>query len=116
MTFEWETTPEDAFGDMAKNYTDWVWQVAYLVCQARAPEIENWMKANAPWTDRTGNARQTLYAQVIPALQEILVLLDHGVDYGLWLEVANAGRYAIVTPAVDYWAPILMADFRRHLQ
>ena len=80
-----------------------------------APRIEADARRSAPWTDRTGNARQTLYTKVIPALGEIVILLSHGMDYGIYLELKNAGRYAIISPAIDHFLPIIMADIQRAL-
>lgn len=111
MSFEWDgAPPERVFGDMAESYAAALHRAVVLVMQQRKPEIENWMKANALWTDRTGNARQTLNTQVIEDLTEVVMELAHGMEYGFWLEVANAGRFAILTPAIDYWTPILLAD------
>lgn len=79
-------------------------------------KIEAWMRANAPWTDRTGDARKELRAEVIDITgKAALILLRHGVDYGLWLEVANAGKYAILGRALDTWAPIIWRDIQLEL-
>ena len=56
----------------------------------------SWMKINAPWTDDTGAARASLTAT--PGHREITV--SHGVHYGIWLEVANSGRFQILAPAI----------------
>lgn len=62
---------------------------------------ENWMRTNAKWTDRTTNARNGLFAVVIDDIgtDVWLLVLSHTVSYGIWLEVANNGQYAIVRPA-----------------
>jgi hypothetical protein len=79
-----------------------------------APEIQNWMKENAPWTDRTGNARQGLYTEVQDVANVMVsIILSHGVDYGLFLEVSNQGRYAIINPAIDHFGPKVWADVKR---
>jgi hypothetical protein len=78
-----------------------------------APQIEAWMKENASWTDRTGNARQTLHAESFKALNEIGIVISHGMDYGLWLELANGGRYSILSLALDYWGPRFFEAVRR---
>lgn len=69
-----------------------------------APQIESWMKANAPWTDRTGNARQGLYAEVEQLITDMVSIVIGGrVSYTYWLEVANQGKYAVIAPALDFW-------------
>lgn len=34
------------------------------------------------------------------------------VPYALWLEIANQGRYGIISKAIDYWSSRLMNDIR----
>lgn len=77
-------------------------------------KIEEWMRANAVWTDRTGDARRELRAEVLDITgKAVLILLRHGVDYGgLYLETMQAGRFAIITPALDVWAPIIWRDLQ----
>lgn len=72
----------------------------------KAAEIEGYMKKNAIWTDRSGMARQTLTARVSqPKTNIIRITCAHGVDYGIWLELAHDKNYAIVAPTINYYAP-----------
>ena len=112
----WQTDPEEAFTNLFDAYAQAVFNAVFVACQRRAPAMENWMKANAPWTDRTGNARQTLKTEVVPALAEIIIYLRHGMTYGFWLETKNAGRYAIISPAIDHWLPIILQDIQAVLR
>ena len=75
-------------------------------------EIETWMKTNARWIDRTGNARQSLYAEVTRLTDSVLLAFDHGMDYGFYLELSHAGRYAIIAPALDEFAPRIWRDVK----
>lgn len=59
-----------------------------------------YMKMNAPWTDRTGNARAGLYAQSRHDRNSHEIILSHSVAYGIWLEIANSGEYQIILPSV----------------
>lgn len=59
-----------------------------------------WMKLNAPWTDDTGAARASLTALALNHGSQHEILLAHGVKYGIWLEVANSGRFQILSPAM----------------
>lgn len=110
MSFQWIVPPEQAFTELYDDYARRIYVGIQAIMKRRAPEIEAWMKANAVWTDRTGNARQTLYTEVESALTEITMLLAHGVDYGQWLELAHQGKYAIIGPALDFWARIIWND------
>lgn len=69
-----------------------------------AAAMEEWAKQNAPWTDRTGNARKGLYgfAGGTHGGEEgkgaYYAGVSHGddIDYGIWLEVRWNGRYSII--------------------
>lgn len=114
--FHWEKPPEEALDELGDAYAAAIHEGIKAVAQRWAPEIENWMQQNAPWTDRTGNARQSLYTEVEEvAGQMVRIILSHGVYYGIFLELKNAGRYAIVNPALDHFAPKIWADVRRML-
>ena len=64
--------------------------------------LETYAKENAPWEDRTANARQTLHALVDDLAKDVVALyLSHGVTYGLWLEIANGGKYAVIWPTIE---------------
>lgn len=77
--------------------------------QRFAAQAQDEMKTGAPWTDRTGAARASLTARANISATEGVITLSHGVDYGIWLEVANQGRYAIVGPTVASFGPKVMA-------
>lgn len=112
MPFKWSVTPEQAFGDLADDYNTAVNNAVYALAQRYEPEIEAWMKSNASWTDRTGNARQTLHAKAAQDLAYDLVAIffRHGMEYGKYLELSNGGRYAIIGPALDHFGPKIWAD------
>lgn len=63
--------------------------------------LERAAKDDAPWTDRTANARQGLHTFVQELANDTVILyLAHGVDYGVYLETKYAGRYAIIWPTI----------------
>lgn len=68
------------------------------VCQLHAGEAEGYMKNNAPWKDRTGVARASLHSKVLIDKDNITIRLSHGVEYGVYLEYAHGGKYAILNP------------------
>lgn len=114
--FFWKTPPEKAFGGLTISYERQVKRAVAAIMLQRAPQIRGWLQVNAPWKDHTGNARQTLNTFVVELADAIVVTLTHGMDYGIYLETKNAGRYAIIAPGVDYWAPILLEDVRALLR
>lgn len=110
--FEWIVAPEDAFAELFDHLTQEVRRAVSIVLDRRKVEIQAWMQENAPWDDRTGNARQTLWTEFHAAFESMSITFGHGVEYGWWLEMANAGRYSIIMPALDHWKPIIMADIK----
>lgn len=71
-----------------------------------AAVMETYAKQNASWTDRTGIARQSLHTIVEQLGKDTVNLyLSHGVDYGIFLEVRWAGRYAIIWPTIEAHLP-----------
>lgn len=104
--FRWIVPPEQAWGEMANGYIRAIHYGVYGIMLQNKPGVERWMKINAPWKDRSGNARQTLWTRVdeIP-LQMVSLEMHHGMEYGFWLEVRFQGTYAIITPAINYWGP-----------
>lgn len=73
---------------------------------------ESEMKANAPWTDRTGNARNGLAATSGSDGDVHVLVLYHQVPYGIYLEVKNSGEYAIIMPTVQSIGPRVMESTR----
>lgn len=65
------------------------------------PQVEGYMKSNARWTDRTSNARNGLTATyVFDAPSTHVIVCYHSVPYGIWLEIANSGRFRIIIPTI----------------
>jgi hypothetical protein len=72
-------------------------------------------KQNAPWEDRTTDARENLHYDITYERDgSMSVWLAHGgggagkrdtkeVPYGIWLEVRWGGKYAIILPTIDHF-------------
>lgn len=73
-------------------------------------EAPGFMKLNAPWTDRTGNARAGLHAKLnIENRGEAFELIFAGtVYYQIFLEARFSGKFAIIMPTVNYFGGLLM--------
>jgi hypothetical protein len=71
------------------------------------------MKVEAPWTDRTGNARRTLHGALREGANYFIVSLSHGVFYGVFLEKCNEQRFAIVDPTLPTVKDNIMDAIRR---
>lgn len=84
-------------------------------CHRAAAAGEQYMKANAPWTDRTGTARRGLYGAAAQSGDQFAVVFSYGpdIDYGFWLENRFNGRFAIVLPTQEVfsnWLPRFVAE------
>ena len=82
-----------------------------MYASTKASEIQSKMKMNRPWTDRTGMAKTLLNAKVSqPDKNTIRITLSHGVDYGIWLELAHEKNYAIIEPTIREEGPRIVDD------
>lgn len=88
---------------------------AYMVQKAR--EFEAYMKANRPWTDRTGAARANLSAKVQTSAKKYAntMQLAHGVPYGVYLEYSMERRFAIIEPTIRIKGPEIVSDLQGKL-
>lgn len=83
-------------------YRGKVHQACVAVATYFAPVVEAEAKSNAPWTDRTGNARQGLIGFEKDVSETLVELyLAHRVEYGIHLELRNSARYAIILPTLE---------------
>lgn len=85
--------------------------VVLMYASTKASELQGKMKLNRPWTDRTGMAKALLTAKVSqPSKQLVRITLAHGVEYGIWLELAHEKNYAIIAPTVREEGPRIVQD------
>jgi hypothetical protein len=73
-----------------------------------AREVQDYAQQNAPWEDRTGEARRGLTAIGEQRLTKYTITLFHTVSYGIWLEVRWDGRFAIIVPTIEVMGPRFM--------
>lgn len=81
---------------------DWAEAAIQMYAEQGALKLQNFARENRKWTDRTGHARQRLTGYVGKIPQGYRITLAHGVDYGLWLELAHEKRFAIIPPSIEY--------------
>lgn len=85
------------------------------MCKER---ITPYAKKNAPWRDRTGNARRTLEATAKlkgRVVQNVEVTLSHGVWYGYRLETWFNKRYEIIWPTIRALSPEITRTYNNFL-
>lgn len=73
-----------------------------MYAETGALKLQNYAKQNAPWTDRTGHARQRLNSYVSAVSNGYKIALAHGVFYGIWLELAHEKRFSIIPHTINY--------------
>ena len=78
--------------------------MVYLNYQSN--KLTSYMQINRPWRDRTGEAKRRLNVKpTSPDSETLRLVLSHGVPYGVWLEMANEKRYAIINPTIKTQGP-----------
>ena len=88
---DWDEVVKDAFLDSAPG----------LVAAAQA---------DAPWEDRTGDARNQLHTEVEINNGEVNLYLGHGVEYGFWLETIQNGNFAVIMPTLERLGPSILRE------
>jgi len=84
--------------------------------------VERHMKHNAPWSDRTTNARNGLRAEAGKSGRTIagstfFIMLWHSVTYGLFLELGTRYMQArpIIVPTMRIYAPKVIGTLTKIL-
>lgn len=77
-------------------------------------EVQGYAQDNAPWQDITGDARNGLTAEVYTEGDDVILSLSHSVEYGQWLETIQSGRFAIIMPTLEAYAPMIFKDVGAH--
>ena len=118
----WRMTPNE-LASAVEQYGDRVLRAVAAVAQYTATAMQNDAKANAAWTDRTGNARTGIFgtSEADFAANVVTIYLSHGatIDYGVFLELGNgsgggpgSGKYAIIMKTMQAHYEPLMAMLR----
>lgn len=103
MTIHWDADElVSALNNLGRAFTSKEYGGLLMLMQTAASKMESWAKQNAPWTDRTGQARQRLTGQAYWENANIVVAaIAHQVDYGIWLELAHQRKYAILEKTIE---------------
>lgn len=73
-----------------------------MYAETGGQKLVEFAKENRKWTDRTGHARQRLNSEVSKLANGYRIYLAHGVDYGIWLELAHEKRFSIIPQTIEY--------------
>lgn len=100
--------------DISKNLgrmTQKVGAAVMMYAVTQASQMQAYMVTNHKWTNRTFMAEKTLSAVVSKPNEHIIrITLAHGVDYGIWLELAHEKNFAIIQPTLNVYGPRVIED------
>jgi hypothetical protein len=105
-SFQWQA------GTLTKNMKMMepkVQRALIALTETYATKIESAARSDAPWTDRTANARNGLTTATEHLPTRHTIILFHKVPYGIWLEVVKDGKNAIIMPTIRKQSKLLMA-------
>lgn len=115
ITMHWDTPTGTAAGraGLAKNVRELDDKLADKITnifQFHEDYATNYAKLAAPWTDQTGNARAGLHATSAVGINKNHweLIVAHSMTYGIYLEVCNSGKYAIIMPTIQYIGPKIL--------
>jgi hypothetical protein len=73
-----------------------------MILQIAATKMAGWAKVNKPWTTRTGDAQRRLTGRAYwEDSKTVTAVVEHQVHYGVWLELARQGKYAILEKSIE---------------
>ncbi|GIM32710.1 hypothetical protein [Paraclostridium bifermentans] len=76
-----------------------------LLGDSIAKDMEAYAKTNRPWGDISGDARDRLHGDSQNLGNKVRCSISHGIDYGVYLEMCNEGKYRILKPTIDAVGP-----------
>lgn len=85
-------------------------EVIETIVDANFIEAVGYAQSNAPWTDRTGDARKSIDYRNLSTKDKISFWLIMQVYYGVYLELANGGKYRILVPTMTIYEVKIKKD------
>lgn len=108
----WRRPPSELLKGIDRYEKDLMAEIEDLL-RRFAPQIESYAKANAPWTDRTAAARQTLFTVVEAKKDRVILYLSHTMSYGVYLELRWQGRWSIIMRTLQAHESPIMDGLKR---
>lgn len=105
----WEVSPLKLADAVQVELRQGITQALRDKLEAIRAEAESHMRQNAPWQDQTGAARAGLVVAVEETAEGVVMWFIHSVEYGKYLELKNAGSYAIIVPTMYKTIPEIQA-------
>ncbi len=111
VSFTWQTHPSEVAGNVA-SYAERVLQGIFALADVFAARMEAAAKGGAPWSDRTGAARQGLRGFAVKEATRVVLYLVTSVKYGVYLELGTSkmAPRPIIMPTLERnFAPLMSA-------
>lgn len=88
----------------------------YQIMRFHEPQLRSAARHDAPWKDRSGNARSGQDVKVLVPRPWVYELVLFGkVPYQIWLEIRWSGKYANIMPTIRWYAPKVKASYTKLL-
>lgn len=84
-----------------------------LYADTASKKMEGDAKQNAPWTDRTSNARNSILGEFGWEGNKAVITLSGNMSYSVYLELAHEKRFAILVPTIQKSAPEILRGLQR---
>lgn len=65
------------------------------------------------WTNRSGQAAVRMFANAFESQYELGFFIAHGVDYGIWLTLANDRKHDALTPCIQRFVGRYLRDVQK---
>ena len=106
------TVPPSELAVAIERYGDRVLTAVAAVAQYVATQMQNQAQTDAPWTDRTGNARTGIFgtSEADFGARVVTIYLSHSatLTYPLFLEIGNSGKYAVIMRTMEsHYEPLM---------
>ena len=111
----WEIAPSEELIPNLQTYLDDLLDAIYRLAVVFAAKMEGYARLNAPWRNRTGDARRGLIGWAVREATRVVLYLAHTVFYGPFLEKGTSKMrpYPIILPTMEMHYAELMAELRR---
>ncbi len=85
----------------------------YALAKKTAQESVNKMKESHPWNDQTYSAKNFLFGDAFQEPGAVGFFIAHGVQYGVYLELANDRKNEILRPTIQAFGSEFLVGVRR---
>lgn len=139
--FHWVIAPDQQLIPGVKKYGDRIEAGIYAVASRWGQSVQDQTRQDAPWEDRTGNARGGLFyavdgfgmgevmgeasAEAKELMKDttvengsdnvLIIAISHTVYYGKFLELSHGGRYAIIMSTIESNLPALERQVQEYI-